>query len=306
MSYNGADLIFPHLNIVIQHLKNHITVFGFDIAFYGIIIGVGLLVGLFITEADARRRGDNPELYVDFIIYAIIFSILCARLFYVTFNWDYYRGDLMKIINIRQGGLAIYGSITGSFLTAYVFCKRRKFPFLRLSDSGVLGLIAGQCIGRWGNFFNCEAFGGYTDSLFAMRMKESLVNSSMITSEIAEHAIIDEGIRYIQVHPTFLYESFWDLLVLLFLLWFARKKQSFTGQITLLYFLCYAFGRFFIEGIRTDQLIIPGTNLPVSQCISVVLVILSCFLLWYLPRRENQKALEKLQAEVLSDKQDEQ
>ena len=280
MSYNGADIIFPHLGIVIQNLSSRITLFGkFDIAYYGIIIGIGMLLALFVVESDARRHGNDASIYYDFFIFAVIFGVIGARLYYVIFEWDYYKGDLMRIINIREGGLAIYGGIIAGVISGYIFCKLRKIPFLQLSDSALLGVLVGQFIGRWGNFFNCEAFGGYTDSLFAMRIKESLANQSMISEELAEHIINDNGINYIQVHPTFLYESAWNLAVFILLYIYAGKHKPGSGNVTILYFLCYGLGRFLIEGLRTDQLLIPGTTLPVSQCLSAVLVIFMLILI---------------------------
>ena len=282
MSYEGADMIFPHLGIVIKHLNNHITLFGgFDIAFYGIIIGIGMLIALFVIEQDARRHHNDPNLYYDFFIAAIICGVIGARLYYVAFQWDYYKNNLPSILNIRQGGLAIYGGIIAGCLAALVFCRIRKVSFFKISDSFFLGVLVGQFIGRWGNFFNCEAFGGYTDSLFAMRIREAIVNPSMISEELLEHIIDDNGIRYIQVHPTFLYESCWNFAVFLFLYWYAGKHEPGSGNVTILYFLLYGIGRFLIEGLRTDQLKIPGTTLAVSQCLSLLLVILMLIVIIY-------------------------
>ncbi len=286
MSYNGADLIFPHLGIVIQKLSRSINLFGsFSIAYYGIIIAIGMLCGIAVALWDARRRGQDPDLYTDFAIYAIIFSVMGARLYYVIFEWDLYKDDLLSILNLRQGGLAIYGGVIAAFATAYVFTRIKGFPFLRLADTGVLGLITGQIIGRWGNFFNCEAFGGYTDSILAMRIKESLVNPSMISADLEAHVILDAGVRYIQVHPTFLYESVWNLCCLIFMIWFGKHLQKWQGEITVLYLTLYGLGRFFIEGLRTDQLLIPGTVLAVSQCLSALLFIAGLCILIYQHRR---------------------
>lgn len=285
MTYNGADLIFPHLGIVIQNLPNHITVFGYRIAFYGIIIGVGMLLGIMVACRDAKRRGQDPDIYLDFALYAIIISIIGARIYYVAFEWDYYSAHPAEIINIRNGGLAIYGGIIAAFITAFVYTRVKKLSFLSLADTGVLGLITGQILGRWGNFFNCEAFGGYTDNLLAMRIREELVNPSMISDDLRAHIINDGGINYIQVHPTFLYESVWNLCVLIFLIWFASRKKKWAGQITVMYLLLYGIGRFFIEGLRTDQLLIPGTSIAVSQALSAVLAVFSLAVLIYMGRR---------------------
>lgn len=270
----GADLSFIHLGITIQNMIKSFSIGGFSIAFYGMIIGLGMVCGILIARSDAKRRGQDPEIYLDFALYGMIFAILGARIYYVVFQWGYYRDHLIEIINLRKGGLAIYGGIIAAVITLIVFTKKRNISFFSMADSAVLGLITGQIIGRWGNFFNCEAFGGYTDCLFAMRIKKSIVNSNMISQELLDNLIIENGIEYIQVHPTFLYESLWNLGVLLFMLWY-RKRKKFDGEMMLIYFTGYGIGRTWIEGLRTDSLLIPGTGLAVSQMLSIALAVVS-------------------------------
>ncbi len=271
---NGADIRFVHLGITINHLKSSISVFGFRIAFYGIIIGIGMLAGLWIAQSDAKRRGQDPELYLDFALYAIICSIIGARLYYVIFEWDYYKNNLLQIFNLRAGGLAIYGGVIAGTITMIVYTRMKKVSFFSMADTGVLGLVTGQIIGRWGNFFNCEAFGGYTDSLLAMRIRRALVNDNMLNADVLNHRIVENGVEYIQVHPTFFYESCWNLCLLLFMLWFRRYKK-YDGQMLWIYLLGYGIGRFWIESLRTDQLILFGTGLPVSQALSLVLILVA-------------------------------
>lgn len=280
----GPDISFVNLGITIEHLRNSITIFGFRIAFYGIIIGIGMLAGMAVAFSDAKRRGQDLDMYLDFALYAIIFSIIGARLYYVIFEWDMYKDNLLQILNLRAGGLAIYGGVIGAVLTLLVFTRIKKVSFFSMADSGVLGLITGQIIGRWGNFFNCEAFGGYTDNLLAMRIKMSLVNPSMISQELLDRQIVENGTAYIQVHPTFLYESLWNLGVLLFMLWY-RKRKRFDGEMLWLYFLGYGLGRVWIEGLRTDQLKLPGTPLAVSQLLSAVLVVTAAGVIAYHRRK---------------------
>ncbi len=271
---NGADIRFVHLGITINHLKSSISVFGFRIAFYGIIIGIGMLAGLWIAQSDAKRRGQDPELYLDFALYAIICSVIGARLYYVIFEWDYYKNNLLQIFNLRAGGLAIYGGVIAGTITMIVYTRMKKVSFFSMADTGVLGLVTGQIIGRWGNFFNCEAFGGYTDSLLAMRIRRALVNDNMLNADVLSHKIVENGVEYIQVHPTFFYESCWNLCLLLFMLWFRRYKK-YDGQMLWIYLLGYGIGRFWIESLRTDQLILFGTGLPVSQALSLVLILVA-------------------------------
>jgi hypothetical protein len=270
----GYDLKFVNLGIVIEKLSNHIRVFGFDIAYYGIIIGVGMLAGFYIATSDAKRRGENVENYSDMALYGIVFAILGARLYYVIFRWDYYGKYPLEILNIRGGGLAIYGGVIAAVLTLIIFTKKRNLSFFKMADSLVLGLITGQIIGRWGNFFNAEAFGGYTNNLFAMQIKKSIVNDSMISADLMKHLVNVGGVEYIQVHPTFLYESFWNLCVLIFMLWY-RKKKKFEGEIFYIYLGGYGLGRMFIEGLRTDSLFIPMTQIPVSQVLAAACFVFS-------------------------------
>lgn len=277
MSFQNYDLYFPNLHIGIEHLVNHISIFGFPIAFYGMIIGCGMLLGLFVATKEYVRSGYKADDIQDFALWVIILGIIGARIYYVIFEWDYYSKHLLEIPNIRQGGLAIYGGVLMALFTCIVYTRKKKLDFFPMADAGVLGLILGQAIGRWGNFFNAEAFGGYTDSLLAMRIKESIVNPAMINENVRSHILLLDDISYIQVHPTFLYESVWNLCVFFFLLWFSKRKK-FKGQVFLLYLGLYGFGRFFIEGLRADSLMLFGTGIAVSQALSLVLVLASVIL----------------------------
>ena len=275
----GYDLRFVHLGITIEHLQNHITIFGFSIAFYGIIIGIGMLLGITLAARDAERRGIGEDTVYDFALLGIVFGVIGARLYYVFFQWDNYRGNLLEILNLRAGGLAIYGGVIGGILSLMFYCKRKKQNFLNLADSLILGVLVGQILGRWGNFFNAEAFGRYTDSLFAMQLRRDIVNPIMINSALLQHLVRVNGVDYIQVHPTFLYESVWNLCLLLFLLWY-RPKKRFTGEMFFLYLGGYGLGRVWIEGLRTDSLLVPGTGIAVSQALAgvCVLVAMLCIL----------------------------
>ncbi|MEY8284561.1 prolipoprotein diacylglyceryl transferase [Lachnospiraceae bacterium 50-23] len=276
---------FPNLGIHLSSLGDHITVFGFDIAYYGIIIGLGILAGIFIAAAEAKHTGQNPENYYDLAIYAVIFSIIGARIYYVAFSWDMYKDNLKSIFNIRQGGLAIYGGVIAAVITVIIFAKIKNLSAPLLFDTAGLGLVAGQMIGRWGNFCNREAFGEYTDGLFAMRLPTDAVRSSDITELMREHMETVEGVSYIQVHPTFLYESVWCLMVLVIMLLY-RKHKKFEGEVFLIYLLSYGLGRVWIEGLRTDQLWIPGTEIPVSQVLAGVLAVVSAGLIVYCRRKK--------------------
>ncbi len=271
---------FPNIGIHLKSVGDHITVFGFDIAYYGMIIGLGILVGILIAALEAKRTKQNPEDYYDLAIYAVIFAIIGARIYYVIFSWDMYKDHLLSIFNIRQGGLAIYGGVIAAVITVFVFANKKHLSAPLLLDTAVLGLVAGQMIGRWGNFFNREAFGEYTDGLLAMRLPVDAVRGSDITELMRKHMETEDGVSYIQAHPTFLYESLWCLLILILLLLY-RKHKKFNGEIFLIYLAGYGFGRFWIEGLRTDQLLLPGIGLPVSQLLAGVLVAASVLLILY-------------------------
>lgn len=277
------EIWFPNLGIEIDHLsRTAFTVFGQDIYWYGIFIGFGVILGVLLALHEAKRTGQNPDTYLDFIIYAMIIAIIGARLYYVIFSWDFYSQHPEKIFAIREGGLAIYGGIIGGVLTAIVYSRVKKKNFWVMADTMAPSLILGQMLGRWGNFFNKEAFGGFTDNLFAMRYQLSQVRASDVTPDILQNLVTVNGVDYIQVHPTFLYESMWSLCVFIILLILQRKKK-FNGQVCATYFFGYALGRVWIEGLRTDQLCIG--NVPVSQALSAVLIIASVVLYVYCKKK---------------------
>lgn len=268
----GAAISFPNLGIEIERLDNTFTIFGVEIAYYGLIIGIGIMLGAALAFREARITGQNVDDYVDLALYGVIFAIIGARLYYVIFEWDYYGSHLDKIIKINEGGLAIYGGIIGGVTTCYVLSKIKKIPFGRMADTACLGLITGQIVGRWGNFVNREAYGKDTDGLFAMRIDTWDSDVNVRVQEGITY--IDDANRYIQVQPTFLYESCWNLLVLLIIMKF-RKYKKFEGEVFLWYIFGYGVGRSVIEGFRTDQLIIGDTGIAVSQALSIILALIS-------------------------------
>ena len=274
----SIDIWFVNLGLKLSDIKKSFSVFGFEIYFYGCIIAVSVLVGLGIACYVAKKTKQNPENYMELVIYAIIFGIIGARIYYVVFAWKDYKDNLIQVFNLRGGGLAIYGGVIAGALTAIIYSRRKKLDPKRVLDTACCGLITGQCTGRWSNFINMEAFGRYTEGPLAMRLNLEKVNASMVSAEHMEKLIEVDGVRYIQVHPTFLYESLWSLGVLLLLLFFTKRKK-FDGQIFLLYLIGYGCGRFWIEGLRTDQLQIGSSGIAVSQLLSAVLVIGSIVLM---------------------------
>jgi len=282
------NINFPNLGIYLENVGKSISIFGFEIAFYGITIGIGVMAGILIAAHEAKRTGQNPDTYYDLATCAVILSVIGARIYYVVFAWEQYKDDIWSIFNIREGGLAIYGGVLTAIATVFVFAKVKKLSFGQLLDTAGLGLILGQIIGRWGNFFNREAFGEYTNNLLAMQIPVNAVRKSDITELMLEHAEVIDGVQYIQVHPTYLYESLWNLGVLMFLLYW-RKHKKFEGEIFLMYLLGYGIGRFWIEGLRTDQLILFGTGLAVSQVLALVMVVFSSVFICLTRKRITKK-----------------
>ena len=266
------EINFPNLGIYLDHVGKSISIFGFSIAYYGIVIVTGMMIAIWIAQREAKRTGQNPEQYLDLAMIGIAAGILGARIYYVIFAWDYYKDDLLSIFNIRQGGLAIYGGIIGACIAVVIYSRKKKQNFSLLMDTASMSIVFGQIMGRWGNFFNREAFGDYTNNLFAMQLPVSAVRANEITQKMWDHVVTVNGIEYIQVHPTFLYESLWNVGVLLFLFWF-RKRKKFNGEVFLMYLIGYGLGRIWIEGLRTDQLLLPVVGLPVSQLLSGCLVV---------------------------------
>lgn len=278
---------FPHLGIYLPNIGKTISVFGVDIAYYGITIAIAMIVGISIALHEAKRTGQNQDTYLDLLMLTMLTSVLGARIYYVIFSWDNYKDNLSEILNIRNGGLAIYGGIIAGVITVFIYSKIKKMKFLQIADTVCMGLAAGQIIGRWGNFFNREAFGEYTNNLLAMQLPVSAVRENEITSAMWNHVVTIGGVEYIQVHPTFLYEGLWNFMVLLFLFWF-RKRKKFEGELFFCYLAGYGVGRFWIESLRTDQLLLPGIHVPVSQMLSAVLVIVSLSVI-ICKRRKNRE-----------------
>lgn len=279
------DIGFPNLGLLFKNVGEGITIFGFEIKFYGMLIATGFILGYFAAQQEAKRTGQNPENYLDYLLYVIIPAIVGARLYYVIFRWEEYfqKGQSVKdtvlgVINTRNGGLAVYGGIIAAAIVLFIFTKKRKLIFWQFADTATMGLLIGQIFGRLGNFFNREVFGGYTNSLFAMGIPvEYFETNGTLRSMQLRGWITDEMMANIQngmimVHPTFLYEIMWNMMVLL-LVFLTRKHKKFHGQLFATYLIGYGIGRFWIEAVRTDTLMLPGIPIKASQLVSVLCIL---------------------------------
>ena len=261
---------FPGLGIFGLNPPASFSVFGFRIYFYGVLFALGFTLGILYCARRSKDFGLKSDDFYDMVILLIPLSILCARIYYVLFRLDEFAGrPLIAYFAVWEGGIAIYGGIIGGILAIWLVTRRKKLPFLAMLDLTVFGVLIGQIIGRWGNFMNREAFGAQTEIFCRM-------------------GLTDPSGHTIYVHPTFLYESLWNLVLFLGLwLWVKKGKRKYDGQMSLLYFFFYGLGRAWIEGLRTDSLYIGHTGIRVSQALSLVLVLFAGALLLWERRREH-------------------
>ncbi|NLW79479.1 MAG: prolipoprotein diacylglyceryl transferase [Ruminococcaceae bacterium] len=270
---------FPGLGIEIVVPRVAFTLFGAPIYWYGVLIGIGLLLALVFAFSQAKRFGLDPERMVDVIIVGFVLAIVCGRLYYVLFS-DQTYATFFDVIDLRSGGIAIYGGIIGAFIGAVIACKWRKVALLPMLDLTAMGFLIGQAIGRWGNFFNQEAFGDNTAAPWGMISAETTAYLQRNQALLAEKGIMVDPAM--PVHPTFLYESLWCALgFLLLFLW--RKRRHFNGEILLFYVIWYGAGRFFIEGLRTDPLTVGSVR--VSQVVAAASVVAGV-VIWVIARRK--------------------
>lgn len=261
---------FPGLGLSFQLDPVAFSVFGWPIRWYGIIIATGFLLAVWFCSRRADKYGITQDEIIDLLIYAVPSCIIGARLYYIIFYLDFYRKadgslDFAKMVRIWDGGLAIYGAILTAILVVCLFCRKRKISFLAFVDLGSMGVIIGQLVGRWGNFVNAEAYGGPTTLPWRMGIFDT----------------VDGVYQYIEVHPTFLYESLWNLLGLILLVFLIDHHRKFDGQLFWSYMAWYGLGRSWVEGLRTDSLYFFSTGLRVSQVLGLIFFIAGAIVLIY-------------------------
>lgn len=271
---NFTRVYFPGLGIDFDLPSVAFTIGSYDIHFYGIIIAFGFMLAVLYGGRMAYKWRMSLDGMTDVLIWGTVFGIVCARAYYVIFEWSYYSAHPAEIVQIWNGGLAIYGGIIGALIGAAIGCKVGKIDFRNLLDLGALGLLIGQGIGRWGNFFNQEAFGTNTDTalfrMWSVKIRDTLAASS---ADLAAKGVTVEP--EVPVHPTFLYESLWCILGFLILNYIVHKHRSFKGEIFVLYGVWYGVERMVVEGMRTDSLYIGSTSIRVSQVLSAVIAVVA-------------------------------
>lgn len=254
------------------------NIFGIPIMWYGILIATGIIIAVVLSLREAKRIGENEDNILDLLIWVLPAAIIGARLYYVIFEWSYYKNNLGEILAIRNGGLAIHGGVIAAFLVGYIFVKKKNLKFFRLADLVAPGLILAQAIGRWGNFINQEAFGGVVTENFISIFPTFIRNQMYINGQY--------------YHPTFLYESVWNIMVFSFLIFYRKKLKKKDGELIAIYAIGYSIGRFFIEGMRTDSLMLGP--LRIAQVVSLALIILGTVLLYLKRKKEKNEEIEEI------------
>ena len=266
---------FPGLGLSFEVSRVAFSIGDYDIYWYGVVFALGFLLGIAYFHFRARKFGIHPYDGMDALLWAVVGGVIGARAYYVIFQWDMYKDNLLKIFAFREGGLAIYGGVIGAVLVGWLVCRIKKAPFLPMLDAGLTGLLLAQGIGRWGNFFNNEAFGCNTTLPWGM-------TSDTISRYLFNHAeaLAAQGVIVdptVPVHPTFFYEFVWNILGFLFLAFVLTPRRKYDGQVALGYMAWYGFGRFFIEGLRTDSLMLGQYR--VSQLLALALCVGSLLLM---------------------------
>lgn len=272
---------FPGLGLEFHFNNIALNLFGKPIYWYGIIIGCGFLLAAVYACYRTKDFGLNSDILLDMLLFATPISIICARIYYIAFEWENYKGNFAEMIAIWHGGIAVYGSIIGAVGTVIVFCRVRKLNVFDMLDVGCLGLLIGQFIGRWGNFANGEAFGGSTGLPWRMNIGQTIAQAGAVG-----------------VHPTFFYESFWNFIGFLLLHVYSQKRK-YHGEIFLMYVAWYGLGRSWVEGMRTDSLYIPGTPVRISQLFAALSFLAAVGLLLY--NTKVKRILEPVMEQKLAD-----
>ena len=281
-------IYFPGIGVFFDKVPEYFDVFGFKLTIYAIVITLGFVLALLVASKEAKRTGQDDENYLDFFLVLVIPAILGARIYYILFNPGRFFQEgksigqtIIDLINIRNGGLAVYGGLIAGVTAAFFFTKKKKLYLPLFGDTIAMGVLVGQILGRCGNFFNREAYGAFTSgplrmaipiNHFSIMTQSYLQENGILTEEMLQNKEMVKGVSCFTVHPTFLYEVVWNIMLLL-VIFFYRKKKKFDGELSMMYVAGYGLGRFFIEALRSDSLMIGP--LKISQVVAVLCVIVA-------------------------------
>lgn len=290
------NISFPNVKLDIAYLPKSFQIFGFEITMYGIVLAIALMIGTAVVVLEAKRRHQSPNKYLGIIIVALIGGVIGARLYYVLQYLGYYKNHPQEIYNVFGGGFALYGAIFVAAIFVYVYCIPAKIRFGTALDTLTPGILMAQAIGVWGNLFNREAFGEYTNSILAMRIPIADVRPQEVTELMRQNVVMVEDVSYIQAHPLFLYECIWCLILMLIILGISRKRH-FAGEQFLKYLVGYSLARGIMEWFRTDRVSLYGTKFSLTLLVSAVVFVVSLIVLIVCEimskRRENARKQRK-------------
>jgi len=286
MPTSPPDISFPNLGINLNRVPMYLigndpdfsviyfSWFPMNIYLYAVSIVIGITAAYLIGIWHVKNSGQSVSAYTDLLLLGVPLAIVGLRIYYMVFNWDMFRGRnvLSAFFDIRDGGLAIFGGIIGAAIAAAIMGRKKNIPFALMADTGAPSMLLGQVIGRFGNFFNREAFGSPSDGVFAMQIRVD--QARYTTPELLENVVYVSGVPYFQVHPTFIYEAAFNFVLMIALILY-RPRKTFDGEIVLMYFMGYGIIRFFVESLRTDQMIFMNTGLPLNQITSVLFAVVS-------------------------------
>lgn len=284
---------FPNLGFEFESVGYGVSIFGVHISYYGILMVLALLAGIGVILLQARYTGQHMEDYLELAIVTIPAAVVGARIYYVLFSWNIYKKSFWQIFALWEGGFAFYGALIGGLIAIVIFTRFRQMWTAEVLDTAALGLLIGQVIGSWGSYFNREAFGEYTDGLFAMQLPIDALRIADITDKMRNHMVELNGVRFVQVQPVFLYQSFLCLILFVGLFIYQRNK-AFDGEVFWIAIGGYSLGRIWLEGLRTDALKLPVFNWPVSRVVAIFLLILSVVSIIYNRKMDGKGRMRKM------------
>lgn len=274
----NMSIIFPKIGLFLENVPKSLLIGDLELTLYGVLIALGMLLGLAVIFPEAKRRKQNTNDLLGFLIVVLICGIIGARFAYVLFAMPLYRSAPLSILNLRQGGMSFYGGLFGGLFGGAAYAVIRDISFGELADTAVPGILVAQTVGSWGHFFDRSGFGGFCDWVTAMQLPMDAVRADEVTASLREQLVTVNGASFIQVHPVFFYDFLWCLLVLILVL-ARRGKKLFAGELLLKYLTWYGFGRFFLDLLRTDRFLLPDIDIPISAVVSVLLFVVSGILL---------------------------